>query len=325
MFKSLRNAVLLLCGLNLGACAMPFQNATADSIEAAPMTPPQRWCERLPRPEFASVERIAIAQDWFEVYRVGEQVYAIYEPFQFQEVISYLILGRDSALLFDTGMGIGRLDEVVRQITPLQVRVLNSHSHLDHIGGNADFDFVYAMSTDFTIDRAQGMAHDLVADEVAPGSLCRGLPDGVSAADYAIRPFDISATIVDGTRIHLGERTLEVLHVPGHTPDAVALLDEQNGYLWTGDSFYAGPIWLFAPETDLAVYATSVNRMAALVPKLTALFPAHNTPRAQPASLTRLDEVVQAVQNGRLEPLRVEGEMVEYPGDGFSLIVRRER
>lgn len=32
-------------------------------------------------------------QEWYEVYRILEDTYAIYEPFQFEEAISYLVTG----------------------------------------------------------------------------------------------------------------------------------------------------------------------------------------------------------------------------------------
>jgi hypothetical protein len=43
---------------------------------------------------------------WFKVYPLGDSVYAIYEPYNWQEMISYLIIGSEKALLFDTGMGL---------------------------------------------------------------------------------------------------------------------------------------------------------------------------------------------------------------------------
>jgi glyoxylase-like metal-dependent hydrolase (beta-lactamase superfamily II) len=45
----------------------------------------------------------------------------------------------------------------------------------------------------------------------------------------------------------------QILHITGHTDDSIALLDAEAGFLWTGDSFYEGPIWLYFPEIDLAV------------------------------------------------------------------------
>src|SRR5689334_11909339 len=70
------------------------------SVRAASLTaqqPAERpaWCANLPRPAYASLARVSVPSDWFEVYRVDPDVYAIYEPHQWQEVISYLIVGRE--------------------------------------------------------------------------------------------------------------------------------------------------------------------------------------------------------------------------------------
>ena len=143
--------------------------------ETAPAT---RWCDLLPRPGNARLPRVDLPDDWFVVYKVGDGVFAICEPYQFQEVISYLILGSRSALLFDTGLGIGAIARVVKKLTSLPVTVLNSHTHFDHVGGNADFHRLLAMDTDYTRANARGFPHERVQGEVAPGALCRDLPSG---------------------------------------------------------------------------------------------------------------------------------------------------
>ena len=74
------------------------------------------WCENLPRAVYADLERIQVSNTWFEVYRLDHDVFAIYEPYQWQEVISYLILGRKKALLFDTGNGIGSIRDLVNEL-----------------------------------------------------------------------------------------------------------------------------------------------------------------------------------------------------------------
>src|SRR5205814_7834840 len=83
---------------------------------------------------------------WFEVYRVAPDVYAIYEPHQAEETISYLIVGSKQALLFDTGMGIGNIQKVTSQLTKRFVVVLNSHTHNDHVGGNWQFNAIFGMN-----------------------------------------------------------------------------------------------------------------------------------------------------------------------------------
>src|ERR1044071_6023175 len=94
-------------------------------------TPMPDWCRALPRPEYKSIERVAISDPWFEVHRPAPGVFAIYEPHQAEETISYLVVGEKRALLFDTGMGISDLKKVILQLTKLPIVVLNSHTHDD--------------------------------------------------------------------------------------------------------------------------------------------------------------------------------------------------
>lgn len=166
------------------------------------------------------------------------------------------------------------------------------------------------------------MRSDELSLEVSPEALCTALPAGVTQESHQTRAFSITQTIEDGDTIDIGGRTLEVLRVPGHTDDSVALLDRNAGFLWSGDSFYAGPIWLFFPETDLVAYKQSVARLAALAPDLKAVFPAHNTPKADPALLIRLRDNLDKVLAGEVRPVPVSDSNVEFRFDGFSLLMR---
>jgi glyoxylase-like metal-dependent hydrolase (beta-lactamase superfamily II) len=273
---------LLLCAL----CAPP--SAIAPPFTAPPnQTDKPDWCKPLPRPEYKSLERVLPTDPWFEVYKVAPGTFAIYEPHQSEEVISYLIVGHKQALLFDTGMGIASIRKVVSQLTSRPVVVLNSHTHDDHVGGNWEFTFVYGMDTDFTRQNAKGSREDAQA-EVAPGEICGDLPKKFEPKTYATKPWKISLAIRDGFKINLGARTLEVISTPGHTPDAISLIDRENGLLFTGDTYYPAPIWLFRPETDFDAYAKSIARLAALSPQVKMVLGAHNIPVAPPSVLTDL-------------------------------------
>lgn len=274
------------------------------------------WCRQLPRPAYAALEKVSTPDPWFEVYKIRPGVFALYEPHQSEEVISYLILGTKKALLFDTGMGISNIRKLVEGLTSLPVSVLNSHTHNDHVGDNWRFDDIYGMDTDFTRTNAKGSHEDAQA-ELAPGELCGDLPHGFNPQAYFTRPFHISHWLHDGDKIALGGRTLEVIATPGHTPDSIALLDEKNGLLFTGDTFYAGPIYLYRPETDLDAYVASVKRLAALVPKLQLLLPAHNEPVADPAYLPKVVAAIQQVRSGKLKTVDQRGTPV-YAFSGFS-------
>ncbi len=136
----------------------PFPSFSSSSVSLAPQTISPDWCKTLPRPEYKSLERVLSNEPWFEVYKVAPGVFAIYEPHQAEEVISYLIVGTKQALLFDTGMGIADIHKVVRQLTSRPVVVLNSHTHNDHVGGNSLFTFVYGMDTRLHARQRQRLA-----------------------------------------------------------------------------------------------------------------------------------------------------------------------
>ena len=278
------------------------------------------WCRQLPRPQYKNLERVNVTDDWFEVYRVRPDVFAIYEPHQFEEVISYLILGSRRALLFDTGLGVGRISHVTAKLTSLPVTVLNSHTHFDHIGGNAEFSEVMGEDTSFTRASIKGQSNIYSRDALAAERICGTLAAGVRADSYAIRPWHISHWVQDGERIDLGGRQLEIIFTPGHTPDSLCLLDRKHGLLFTGDTFYPGPIYLFTPETDFAAYARSASRLANLAPSLKLLLPGHNVPVAEPGYLTRLLEAVRKVQAGLVNSTVIEGRR-EYRFQDFSLLL----
>jgi glyoxylase-like metal-dependent hydrolase (beta-lactamase superfamily II) len=278
------------------------------------------WCKNLPRAAYSKLERVATADPWFEVYKIRPGIFAIYEPHQLEEVISYLIVGGDRALLFDTGMGISNIQAVVAGLTKLPVSVVNSHTHNDHVGDNWRFRDVYGMDTDFTRANARGSKEDAQA-ELAPDEICGALPPGFDAKAYSTKPFHITHWLHNGDKIELGGRTLKVIGSPGHTPDAIALLDEKNGLLFTGDTFYLGPIYLFRPETDLDAYVASVKKLAALAPHLQLLLPAHNVPVADPSYLAKVVTAIQQVRRGEVKPVAKDGKH-EYVFEGFSFLMR---
>ncbi len=283
------------------------------------------WCRTLPRPAYKKLERVKTADPWFEVYRVRPGVFAIYEPHQSEEVISYLIVGSSKALLFDTGMGISDIKKLTSSLTQLPVSVVNSHTHNDHVGDNWQFADVYGMDTDFTRLSAKGSREDAQA-EIVPGEICGDLPKNFNAALYATRPFHVTHWLHDGDMIDLGGRTIQIVATPGHTPDAISLLDEKNGLLFTGDTYYPGPIYLYRPETDLDAYESSLQKMIGLLskdhaPKLKLLLPAHNVPVADPKDLRRVLAAFREVRAGKVKS-SPRGEKKEYKFAGFSFLMK---
>lgn len=303
----MRNVLAL--AICMAASSLPAQSPVPD------------WCRAVPRPEYKTIERVKVSDPWFEVYKPAPGVFAIYEPHQAEETIGYLIIGEKRALLFDTGMGISDVRKVVSELTQLPIIVLNSHTHDDHVGGNWQFDQIYGMDTDFTRKNAKGSREDAQA-EITPDQICGSLPKGFDAKAYSTRPWTITSYTHDGDRIDLGNRLIEVISTPGHTPDAISLLDRKNGLLFTGDTYYPAPIWLFRPETDLDAYAASIRKLAALAPRVKIVLGAHNIPVAPPSVLPRLVTAFDAVRAGKVTPTPESPGKVLYKIDGFAFLMR---
>lgn len=272
-------------------------------------------CESIPRPENARLNLSAYSDDWYQVYETADGVYSIVEPYQFQETVSHLIVGEDRALLFDTGIGLLSIKAIVEKITQLPVTVLNSHTHYDHVGGNWEFANVLAIDSDYTRTNMRGFGNGRIAEDFLPEAFCKGAPKESNTESFYTRPWKQSRYVKDGEILELGGRALQVLHVPGHTPDAVALLDAANRLLFTGDSWYDASLWLFVPETSLNDYEASVTRLAEMEGDVDYLLGAHNSARVDAG---RLQAVVSAVRKLRA------GDYVAEEDDYKRLVIEND-
>ena len=115
---------------------------------------------------------------------------------------------------------------------------------------------------------------------------------------------------------------MEVIATPGHTPDAISLFERASGLLFTGDTYYPAPIWLYRPETDLEAYAASIRRLAALAPQVKVVLGAHNIPVAPPSVLPRLVTAFQTVRAGKASATPAAAGRGIYKVDDISFLMR---
>lgn len=277
-------------------------------------------CKGLPREENTKLTLSEFSDDWFQVYEASEGVYSIVEPFQFQETISHLIVGSDRAILFDTGIGLLPIRPVVERITSLPVTVLNSHTHYDHVGGNAEFSSVLAIDSDYTRANMSGFEHSRVAEDFVPEAFCNGVPDGVDPTAFYTKTWKASGSVEDGDILDLGGRKLQVLHVPGHTPDATALVDAENGLMFTGDTFYDAELWLFVPETSLDDYDRAITRLASLENEVQYLLGAHNSARVDAGRLAKVKAAFHKLRLDTVSRDEESGGRVRFLIDGIEFV-----
>ncbi|MDH3588457.1 MAG: MBL fold metallo-hydrolase [Gammaproteobacteria bacterium] len=310
---------LVLLVVLLAACEV--DNGAADNEQVTNRGEGKdQWWTALPREVWAGFQKIEQSQNWFEVYEVAAGVYAIYEPGQFEEVISYLITGSNAALLFDTGLGIGDMGQLIGELTDLEVTVINSHTHYDHIGGNHGFKSILGVDTEYTRKRTAGLAHNEVDFAVGPGWIWKPVPVGFDPEEYAIEPYKVTRRVTDGERIILGaDRQLEVILTPGHAPDALCLIDRKNRILFTGDTFYLAPLYTHLEGSDFDAYVTTAQRLAGLASDVDLLMPGHNEPAVAASYLPRLSAAFDEIVDNQADYIVTDGNR-EYAFGGFSII-----
>src|ERR1700730_16418083 len=183
---------------------------------------------------------------WFHIYPLDEHTYAISEPKYWQENVSYLLIGTRRALLFDTGPGIYSIRAAVQGLTSLPVVAIPTHLHFDHVGDLEEFSDVRLLDTPAL--RAQ----------VRDGYFME------TADQYQVRgsiKYRVQGWIKDGDTVDLGGRSVRLLSTPGHTPDAVSLVDTEHGHLFTGDLVNREITLCAVPGSDVKAMAGSLRRL----------------------------------------------------------------
>ncbi len=282
----------------------------------------EKWWEQVPRKSWNRFEKIPQSQKWFEVYRIQPGIFAIYEPGQWEEVISYLIVGTKKSLLFDTGLGIGDIKKLVSEITPMEPFVINSHTHYDHIGGNYQFHEIYGMDTEFSKSNSKGVPYDEVREFVSDDWIHRETPKGFVANQYHIQSYSLTKILKDHDRIDLGNRILEIIFIPGHTPDSLGLLDRKNRLLFTGDTFYPAPLYAHFPESNFNQYAETASLLHKLQSEVDYVVPSHNETLLPSSYLEKLDLAFQSIHSGTAKFKEQKNGVREYLFDGFSILVK---
>jgi glyoxylase-like metal-dependent hydrolase (beta-lactamase superfamily II) len=285
---------------------------------------PTNWWKALPRKTFSELQRLQSSQPWFEVYKINPDVYVFYEPGQFEEVISYLVVGKERAVLIDTGLGMGNVKRLAEEFTSLSIMVVNTHSHYDHIAQNYLFDSVAIFDAPNARQAAKnGCSKAEMSRLLADGMLWKPLPEDFDPENYHVPPFTVTQWLKDGGVIDLGNRKLEVVYTPGHSPDSICLLDRNARLLWTGDTFYPAAIYIHLPGSDLDAFIKSYERMIALSSHYDRLLPSHNEPYVQKAALERVLQAAQDIKAGKgvyVEGVDGETRIRRYGYSGFAII-----
>ena len=190
-----------------------------------------------------------------EIIKINDNSWRIEDGF----VRMFLLEGSDTALLVDTGATCPEARQIAESLTDKPVALLNTHSDPDHVSGNGAFGFFMMQYEDEPYYRqtgGQGMMMPLR----------------------------------DGDVLDLGGRPIKVIHIPGHTPGSVALLDVNARVLISGDSVQNDNIFMFGPRRNIKEFIRSLERLNGLKDSFSEVWPSHGSFPVEPDLIDKLIE-----------------------------------
>lgn len=225
---------------------------------------------------------LPIVEDWFEIEPADE--YGVSRIIE-RHVHGgdggsiWLIEGRDKSLVIDTGIGAASLRRFVEISTSKPIVAFASVGYFDHAGGLHEFDERLIHSADAFRVKRPTRHNTVAAYYLGVGFTAR--PHPLFDQDSHVMPASEPTRLLsDGDTIDLGDRILEVLHVPGVTDGACALFERASGALFTGeacvwsdDAMYDGEPEERSNDANRTAFCASIKRLSEL--PATVVYPGH--------------------------------------------------
>jgi len=154
-------------------------------------------------------------------------------------------------------------EKIISAIADLELKpiiVLNTHGHVDHIGGNSDIVQKYRVPLAMhAADTGMLQVSDYIELSLLLGARNSPPPDRLLA---------------EGDEIAVGRITLRVMHIPGHTAGSVGFV--AAGVLFSGDTLFCGGVG----RTDLPGGSwkdleRSIRERILTLPEETIVLPGH--------------------------------------------------
>jgi glyoxylase-like metal-dependent hydrolase (beta-lactamase superfamily II) len=241
----------------------------------------------------------------YKTKSIAPGTWAIEEKSPVSQGLCYLLCGTAQALLIDTGFGFPGLKSAVESLTDLPVTVVNTHGHVDHIGGNHFFSNIWLHADDReTFAMHSNMAY---TSSLMPGlafvlktPLRRFLTQVLT-----VPPGGEYHYFTDGQTFDLGGRTVVCIHTPGHTPGSCVFLDKKQRLLFSGDTVCAWGVLLeFRECCPPEVFLESMERLLAIQESFGTIWPGHHAFPIDKGYLAEYREGAQEIVNGTAQFIR---------------------
>jgi glyoxylase-like metal-dependent hydrolase (beta-lactamase superfamily II) len=238
---------------------------------------------------------------WFKTVELANNLYVIAEHEHAEEINSFLLLGDDFNFLIDTGMGLFSMKKCVQNISNKPVKVLNTHSHFDHVGSNVEFSDIFMFEHKDNKKAAKnGFSEEYLSKWASNKHFRSGVYKNIPKP-YTIPAFP-NAKFFDNNAVFQNTNfSLQVIHTPGHSDDSVCFYEEKLGWLFAGDLLYDGAIYI-EKVGGLRKFKNSIERISKLR-KLNRIFSSHNAFELSIELFSELQEVLNKISDTELNSI----------------------
>ena len=172
-------------------------------------------------------------------------------------------------------------------------KVVNTHGHVDHIQGNKFFDDVMLHKDDGRLIKFHSSFLLKLFIYIAERKNL-SLEEKKNTLKFFQKTVQRLEYVGDGDLINLGDRVLEIIHMPGHTQGSICILDKKDRILFSGDSI-SNDIWLFEKEsTKVNTFMESVSKIIKRKSEFDAIIFSHSPVMFKTAIL---DKILNCVKN----------------------------
>lgn len=205
--------------------------------------------------------------DWFSKETLSDRLSRISEPHvhPFFRANMFHVVGRDADLIVDFGMGLASLRGMLDIAPGKPVIAVATHVHVDHVGSFHEFE--NRMGHEIEAEAFSRMADENTLAgyfRTLPDALTREPPTGMTPEAYTIAPAPLTTLLAENDVIDLGDARYTVLHLPGHSPGSIGLIDEKTGVFFSGDAIYEGRLVDDLPGCDVQAYRHTMARLSQL-------------------------------------------------------------
>ncbi|MFP3042290.1 MBL fold metallo-hydrolase [Treponema primitia] len=186
--------------------------------------------------------------------------------------LCYLVEGKTNSLLIDSLIGVGNLRAFCRELTDLPITVVNTHGHIDHVGGNFDFDTCFIHPADIPLIYE---TEERRIEYVKNGIKKSGKNIILLESDFSIAKPIKTFPVNDGFTFDLGDRNIEVISVPGHTKGSIVLLDRSNKIVFSGDACNSNTLLFLPHSTPIHEYQESLEHFKRFQPYFDVMWGGH--------------------------------------------------